>query len=873
MGPAKAWAALRPASVESRFEALHTGGLTELVGREEELQLILRRWAKAKSGEGQVVLLSGEPGIGKSRLTAAVMERLAGEQHIRLRYYCSPQASDSAFFPIIGHMQRAAGFLHDDFPQAKLDKLDALLAQTATAKQDAALIAELLSLPNDGRYPALELPPQQRRQKTFAALDAQVEALARRKPALLIFEDAHWADPTSLEAFGRVVDWITCSRALLIVTYRPEFIPPWTGQPQVTTLTLNRLTKRDIGAIIERMVGYRKLADDIRQDIIERTDGIPLFVEEMTKAVLETGSEAAAAQAISMAPAPAITVPASLHASLMARLDRLGPAKEIAQVGAAIGREFSHRLLAAVAGRPTDELNRALAQLNESGLLLRQGVPPDAMYVFKHALVQDSAYSTLLRQPRRALHSHIAKTFEDQFPEVAEIQPELLARHFTEVGLVDKAAAQWGKAARRSLERSAMVEAAVQYTTARDLVANLPPTAETRRHLIEIQAALLAPLIGTKGFAAAETKAAIERAQALIEEAEALGEPPDDPLLLLSVLYGFWTANLFGFNGKNLIEISHRIMALAERQGATFALMMGHRTLGVALMATGAFSEGRRHLDQAVALYNPGEHRQFATRFLHAQVANLSQRAMVLWELGFPNATLSDLEHMLKEGREIDHAASLIGALFYASLLDVWCKGHSAERKLAEELLILAEEKHAPFFAALGTMQRGVALAVTGDAETEVPMIEAGIAQYRSTNSTWLIPWYLTRLAEAQAKLGHYDEAWQRIFEAFEEMEKGGEVQHQAEINRVAGQIALLSPEIDVAKAERYFEKAIVVARQQQAKSWELRAAMSMARLWCDQGKRDEARELLAPVYGWFTEGFDTLDLKEAKALLEELRA
>ena len=622
-------------------------------------------------------------------------------------------------------MQRAAGFLHDDCPQTKLDKLDALLAQTATAKQDTALLAELLSLPNDGRYPALDLPPQQRRQKTLAALDAQVEALARQKPVLMIFEDAHWADPTSLEAFGRAVDWITRSRAL-IVTYRPEFVPPWTGQPQVTTLTLNRLTKRDIGAIIERMVGNQGLSDDIRHDIIERTDGIPLFVEEMTKAVLEAGSEAAAAQAISMAPAPPITVPASLHASLMARLDRLGPAKEIAQIGAAIGREFSHKLLAAVAGRPTDELNRALTQLIESGLLLRQGVPPDATYVFKHALVQDSAYSTLLRQPRRALHAHIAKTFEDQFSEVAEVQPELLARHFTEAGLVEKAAALWGKAAHRSLERSAMVEAVVQFTTARDLVASLPSTPETRRQLMELQAALLAPLIGTKGFAAAETKATVERAQALIEEAETLGEPLDDPLVLLSVLYGFWTANLFRFKGKDLIEISQQDHGAGRKTGSDHCADDGAPDLRRALMATGDFSESRRHLDQAVALYNAGEHRRFVTRFaVHAQMANLTQRALVLWQLGFPDATLSDLQHALKEGREIGHAASLMGSLFYASVLDVWCKGHSAERKLTEELPVLAEEKLMPFFAALGTMRRGVVLAVTGDAEAAVPMIDA----------------------------------------------------------------------------------------------------------------------------------------------------
>ena len=601
LGPVRAWAALRPAMVESRFEAFHADHLLELVGREEELEFILRRWTKAKSGKGQVVLLCGEPGIGKSRLTAAMMERLAGEHPIRLRYYCSPQTTDSAFLPIIGHMQRAAGFLHDDSPKTKLDKLDALLAQTATAKQEAALLAELLSLGNDGRYPVLDLPPQQRRQKTLAALDAQLECLARQKPVLMIFEDAHWADPTSLEAFGRAVVWVTRSRALLIVTYRPEFVPPWTGQPQVTTLTLNRLTNRDIDAIIGQMVGTRALAYDIRQDIIERTDGIPLFVEEMTKAVLEAGSEAAAAQAISTAPAPAITVPASLHASLMARLDRLGPAKEIAQVGAAIGREFSHRLLAAVVGRPAAELNGALNQLTEAGLLSRQGVPPDAAYVFKHALAQDSAYGTLLRQPRRALHAQIAKTLEEQFAEVAETRPELLARHYTEAVIVDKAAAQWGKAAQRSLQRSALIEAIVQFTTARDLVATLPSTSETRRRQIELQVALLPPVIGTKGFAAAETKAAVERAQALIEEAEALGEPLEDPLLLFSVFHGFWTANLFLFKGKNLIEISQSMLTLAERKGPSVALMMGHRTLGFSLMTTGAFSESRRHLDQAVA--------------------------------------------------------------------------------------------------------------------------------------------------------------------------------------------------------------------------------------------------------------------------------
>jgi predicted ATPase len=421
--------------VEGRFEALHASGLTALVGREEETELLLRRWSKAKSGEGQVVLLSGEAGIGKSRLTATMLERLATEPHTRLRYFCSPQHTDSALYPVIAQLERAAGLARDDTPQAKLDKLDAVLAQSSTSAQDAVLIAEMLSLPNDGRYPALDLTPQQRRQKTLEALTAQLEALTRQSPVLQIFEDAHWADPTSLEVFGRAVDRVRTLRVLLIVTFRPEFEPPWIGQPHVTALTINRLTEREVGAIIDRIVGNKQLPASIRQDIIERTDGIPLFVEEMTKAVLEAEGEGAAERAVAAVPSPAVAVPASLHASLMARLDRLGPAKGVAQIGAAIGREFSHVLLAAVVRKPEAELASALDRLIAAGLLFRQGVPPNAMYLFKHALVQDAAYGTLLRTSRQQLHGRIANTLEKEFPDVIEVQPELLARHCAESGL------------------------------------------------------------------------------------------------------------------------------------------------------------------------------------------------------------------------------------------------------------------------------------------------------------------------------------------------------------------------------------------------------------------------------------------------------
>jgi hypothetical protein len=359
--PVRAWAALRPASIESRFDALHASGLTELVGREEELELLLRRWSKATTGEGQVVLLSGEAGIGKSRLTAALLETVASEPHTRLRYFCSRQHTDSALYPVIGQMERAAGFVHDDTPQAKLDKLDKLLAHTSTSIQDAALFAEMLSLPNDGRYPALDLAPEQRRQRTLEALVSQMEALTRQNPVLMIFEDAHWTDPTSLETFGRVVDRVRSLPVLLIVTFRPEFEPPWIGRPYVAALTINRLAQHDIEAMIDRVVGNKLIPAGVRKDIIERTDGIPLFVEEMTKAVLEAGSEGAAQRTVASVPSPSLAVPASLQASLMARLDRLGPAKEVAQISAAIGREFSHALLSALVNKPEPELGQRCA--------------------------------------------------------------------------------------------------------------------------------------------------------------------------------------------------------------------------------------------------------------------------------------------------------------------------------------------------------------------------------------------------------------------------------------------------------------------------------------------------------------------------------
>ena len=871
--PVAAWQVAGKTAVTSRSHALQSSDLLPLIGRDEEMELLLRRWERARSGEGQVVLLSGEAGIGKSRLTVALLEQLAREPHIRLRCFCSPQHTDSMLYPVIGEMLRAARFAHDDSQQVKTDKLDALLAQSSTPPQDAALFAEMLSLPNDGRYPPVEVEPQLRRQKTLKALGSQIEALARINPVLVIFEDAHWADPTSLELFARTVDLAASHRLLILVTFRPEFSPPpMIGRPHVTELTLNRLAPCDIDFLIERIVGSRSLPAGIRQDIIERTDGIPLFAEEMTKAVLDAEGESEAQRVCAGGPTPVVAVPASLQASLMSRLDRLGPAKDVAQVGAAIGRAFPHMLLAALVRKPKEELDSDLDRLIAAGLLFRHGTPPYASYLFKHALVQDAAYSTLLRGPRRVLHARIAEILESQFAEIAESQPELLARHYAKADLIEKSARLWGKAGQRSQERSALVEAAEQLSHALAQIATLPSTSDLRREQIILQVALLNTLMHVKGYGAPETKAAVAQVRALIEQAERLGEPPDDPSLLLSALFGQWIVNFINFNGDVAQGLAARFLALGEKEGAAVPLMIGHRTMASTLALMGDLVEARAHYDEALALYRPAEHRRLMTRFgQDLRVTCLAFRSMALWLLGYPEAALKDADCALMEARQIEHAATLMFTLNFPILVNTYCGNYHSANEHLKELVALAEEKGATFRKAEGVLRRGYILTLTGKATMAVEIVTSGIDLWRSAGSTIFTPEQEFMLAIAHADSGQFDDAWRCIGAAMTAMQATRERWCEAEAHRVAGEIALKSPQRDVAKAQACFERALALARAQQAKSWELRAAMSLARLLSDQGKRQTARNLLAPIYDWFTEGFDTSDLRKAKTLLGEL--
>jgi class 3 adenylate cyclase/predicted ATPase len=869
-----AWQVVGLGALESRFEALRSA-TTPLVGRAEEVELLLRRWKQAKAGDGQVVLISGEPGIGKSRIAEAVMERISGQPHTRLRYFCSPHHEDSALYPSIAQLERAAGFRREDTPEQRLAKLEAVLAQgTKDLTEVIPLMADLLSIPTGDRYPLLNLTPQKRKERTLHAQLDQVDGLAARQPVLMVFEDVHWSDPTTCEGLDLIVDRVPTLRVLVILTFRPEFTAPWIGRPHVTMLNLNRLPVRQRAEMIGHVTGGKALPKEIAEQIVDRTDGVPLFIEELTKSVVESGILTDAGDRYAVAgPVAPLAIPMSLHASLLARLDRLAPTREVAQIGAALGRSFSHELISAVAQMSQKQVDDGLAQLANAELIFRRGTPPNAEYTFKHALVQDAAHGTLLRDARRAIHGRIADVLERQFPEIAGSQPEVLARHYTEAGAIERAAGFWGTAGQRSLERSALNEAAEQLTRALSQIATLPSTPSSRRQEIMFQVALRHVLVHLKGYAAPETKAAVERTRQLIQQAEARGEASEDPLLLFSLLNSLWTGSIVSFSGEEACGLAAEFLARAERQKAAAPVVDGYRIVGTSLLMTGDIANGRAHFDRGITLCDSMDHAPSVTPSIgaDAKVVMLGFRSIALWLLGNPKAALTDAEHALRRAREITPVGTLMHTLSWTILIRILCGDYVTASRLVNELVTLADDKSTSFWKAWGMMNKGLLLALTGKVLDAVHASTSGIAAWRSTGATMCLPYYSSCLAMSYAELGHFDDARCFIRKAMRTIEETKERWFEAEIYRMAGEIELKSPNLGGEKPEAYFARALSIARAQQAKSFELRAATSMARLWSEQAKRDEARNLLTPAYGWFTEGFDTLDLKAAKVLLDDL--
>ncbi|MGW1423371.1 AAA family ATPase [Bradyrhizobium manausense] len=862
--PARAWAVLQVSSVESRFEALHGSGLTELVGRQEELDLLLRRWRRAASGEGQVVLLAGEPGIGKSRLLAALQERLQTELHARLRYFCSPQRVDSAFLPIVTQLERAAGFLREDTPEAQLDKLAALLEPASPSLEDQALLAELLSIPFKGHFLPLQLTPRGKKEKTFEALLRQLHGLAQQRPVLMLFEDVHWIDPSSRELLDLVVERVQHLPVLLLITFRPEFERIWAGQAHVTMLSLSRLDRREGAALVQQVIGEGTLGSDVVSEIVERTDGVPLFLEELTKAVLEADDRVAGT--FSRVSRTALAIPATLHASLMARLDRLGsPAKEVAQVGAAIGREFSYELLRAVAQRSSAELDEALDQLVSAELIFRRGMPPDAEYSFKHALVQDAAYGTLLRRARHKLHGRIANALEQLFPERASIEPELLAHHFTEAGQAEIAISYWLKAGRRSAERSADQEAVRHLRRGLEMLMTLPHSTQKDQQELDFQLALGTPLAAQHGYGNPLVGAARDRAIALCEE---LG----DMQHLLPSLYGQYGYCIASGRIPKALEYSERCQSLAAHTGDRVARLIAHRAMGASLLELGEFEAAKAQLEQILVIDRVETDQALSALYLaDPHASGLAYLALSLWALGYPDQAIAARQKAIKHALDANHAnTSGIVGIYAGAQLSVLLGKMADVKSDVEDLNALLGSRVPLWAVSCGQILRGWAIGCAEQLEDGIALMKQGI-HAAEQQVRFHSPHYHSLLAVLQARAGDMQGGLSTIRKATELIAETGEYLWHADVLRIEGELRLL---VEASmEAEASLVQALELARKQRAKSFELRVAMSIARLWRDRGKRNEAHELLAPIYGWFTEGFDTRDLKEAKALLEELTA
>ncbi len=863
-GRVPAWQVLRPSMVASRFEALRGSALTRLVGRDEEIDLLLRRWVRAKAGGGQVVLVPGDPGIGKSRIAAALAERLHTEPHLRLRYFCSPYHQDSTLYPFIDQLGRAAGFTRDDPSAAKLEKLKAALARAAPLEEDVALLADLMSLPASERHPLPNLSPQRKKERTLEALLRQLDGVAHRQPVLIVFEDAHWIDPTSRELLDLTVEHVRNLPVLLIVTFRPEFQPPWTGQPQVTMLALSRLDRHDRTALVTQIAGSKALPNEVIDQIADRTDGVPLFVEELTKSVLESGllHEETDRYVLDRALTP-FAIPTTLHDSLMARLDRLASVRLVAQIGAAIGREFSYSLLLAVSRLPEDDLQSSLNRLVGSELVFQRGTPPEAVYSFKHALVQDAAHGSLLRSARQQLHAQIAEALETHSPELIDSQPELLAQHYTEAGLIEKSVAYWGKAGYRSVARSVMAEAAAQLQKGLDQLALLPDTPERQRQKLEFSSALGAALNVVKGFAAPETGYAYARARELWEQ---LSSPAE----FLHVSYG----QSFYHQIRGELDLAQRLdedlLRLSRQRNDAVGLVLGHVSSGRTLMLAGKFASSRSHLEEVFALYDPNFHRSVAQKVgVYPQVVAQAFLGIVLFCLGHPDQALAQSNAAIAEARRLVHPPSLAAILSMGTILLSLVGNNTALGEWVDQLAAIASEQGFAYWRAQGLIFRGWITIENGDVTDGMPLLRSGTAAFRATGSEAWTPYLFALLAGASEIAAQVEEAVMLLDDALQIVERTGVCWFAAELNRLKGQLLLRQGHTEA--AEELYRKALSIAVEQKAKLWELRAAVSLARLRRDQGRRAEARGFIVPVYGWFTEGFATPDLKGAKALLDEL--
>jgi predicted ATPase/class 3 adenylate cyclase len=867
--PLAVYRVLYESMARSRLEAASRTGWTPLVGREQEIGVLLERWAQVKDGLGQVVLLSGEAGIGKSRLVQVLTEQVAAEPRAWLTpCQCSPYHQHTALYPMIELLERVAlRFDREESPQQKVGKLEGLLVQYGLPLAEAVpLFAALLSLPLPADYAPVTVSPEQHKQLTLQALLTILLRIAAQQPVLFVMEDLHWVDPSTLELLSLLVDQGPTARILTLFTCRSDFSPPWTGRAHLTHVTVNRLPHRQAVEVIHQVAHGKVLPPEVVEQIVAKTDGVPLFVEELTKMVLESGLLQEGEERYALTgPLPPLAIPATLHDSLMARLDRLAAVKGLAQLGATLGREFAYELLQAVSPWDEDTLRHGLHQLVAAEFLYQQGLPPHATYRFKHALIQDAAYQSLLRSTRQQYHQRIAQVLEAHFPGTAETQPELLAHHYTQAGLTEQAVHYWQRAGQHASDQSAHLEAIRHVTTGIELLTTRPATPEHIQHALTLHIALGAALLMTKGHAASEVEHAYSQARALCQQ---VGETPQ----LVPVLFGLWRFYVSRPQLHTARELGDTLLRLAQSAHDPALAVVAHYALGFTWFCLGALPTARQHLEAGIVHYTPDQRRTPVFRMgQDLGVGCRAYAARTLWLLGYPAQAPARVHEALTLAQALAHPYSLAYAQCLAAMVAQFRRDVPAVHEQAEATVTLATAQGFPQWAHQGTSLRGWALAMQGQGEEGLAQIRQGIAAWRATGGAVIVPYLCTLLADVCDHLGYPEDGLQALAEAHTLVEQQEERWWEAEVCRLRGVLLLRQPVPPQAEAEACFQRALDVARLQEAKSLELRAAMSLSRLWQQQGKRAEAYELLAPVYGWFTEGFDTADLQEAKALLEEL--
>jgi class 3 adenylate cyclase/tetratricopeptide (TPR) repeat protein len=867
--PVEAWAVERVSASEGRFEAVRSGRLTAFVGREHELALLMGRWNLAQDGEGQVVLLSGEPGIGKSRILSELRGRLDAHHATNVRIHCSPYFVNSAFYPIIDNFERVLHFTREDTTEQKLDKLEALIVgQYGRPREDLRFIAAMLSIPCEERYGAVAMTPQKFKDETLRALVDTTEAIARRQPTVELFEDIHWADPTTLEVMDLLIHRVRNFPLLVVITHRPEFSSRWSHYGHVAALTLSKLTRSQSSAMVSRLAGGKALPADLLEQILGKTDGVPLFVEELTKSILESADLRDAGDRWEyFGRGSTLGIPLTLRDSLMARLDRFAPVKEIAQIGATIGRDFSYELIAAVAPHSRAELDQALAQLTASGLAFQQGNPPDAEYTFKHALVQDAAYDSLLKARRQQLHGKIARVIEEGLSHIEATEPELLAHHYTEAKLPEKAIPLWQKAGSLALGRMAVTEAIAHLNKGLELVAALPASAERDSRELDLRTLLGTAWMALKGWPAQEVWDSLHLALGLANSLR-----HNDALV--PILWGLFRHALSRGRVAESLPWVTQLREAAETYGDPDLLLVGHLAAVTAYFWLGDPIETREHAGRVLALYSEKRHGHLVGILNQdPRTVSLIFSASSTWMLGYPEQAIKILNaayaHARRRGHPFDLGWALAARAQFFDYLrepdELLERVAEADRAGRENSLLFVTECLAPGYA-------GIALIRKDQTAEGMASLERGLAFWEEGGGRVSNPYLKSVLAEGMAQLGDIDGALELIDQVIAQIERPAweERHYYAEALRIKGW--LLSLKGDPAEAERAYIASLEWARQQQAKSWELRTATSYARLMCDQGRAREAHDLLAPVYGWFTEGFDTVDLKEAKGLLNELR-